>query len=143
MSDAPRSEVTRTGTFAAPPAELWAMVADFGGLDKYMANMEPYETEGSGVGAKRSIPMGGGAVVETLDVLDPEAMTLTYSIVSSPLPFKDYAATMTVTPAGDGGSELTWTGTFHADGVPVEKAEDLAGSIYSGGIAGFTKALGE
>ncbi len=138
-----KSEVTRTGTFAASPDELWAMVSDFGGLDKFVDGLEPYETEGEGVGAKRSIPMGGGVVVETLDALDDDARSLTYSIVESPLPFKDYAATMTVGADGESGSSLTWTGTFEPDGASKEDAEKLAGNIYSGGIAGFTKALGE
>ena len=138
-----KSEVTRTGTFAASPADLWTMVSDFGGMDKYIDAMDPYETIGDGVGAKRSIPMGGGMVVETLDALDDDAMSLTYSIVESPLPFKDYSASMTVAPEGDSGSTLTWTGTFEPDGASKEDAEKLAGNIYSGGIAGFTKALGE
>lgn len=143
MSDAGKSEVTRSGTFAASPDALWALVADFGGLDKIMDGIESCESEGEGVGAKRSIAMGGGVVVESLDVLDHDEKTLTYSILEAPLPFKDYSATMVVTPDGDSGSALTWTGTFEADGVPVEKAEELAGGIYSGGIAGYAKALGE
>lgn len=141
MTDPSRSEVTETGTFAASPPELWTLVADFGGLHKFM-DIDPYETVGEGVGAKRSIPMGDGVVVEVLDALDDEAMSLTYSITSSPLPFKDYSATMVVTPSGE-GSLLTWTGTFEADGIPTEKAERLASGIYKGGIAGYAKALGE
>jgi len=50
---------------------------------------------------------------------------------------------MVVSPEGESGSALSWTGTFEPDGVPAEDAEKLADSIYSGGIAGFTKALGE
>lgn len=142
MSDGQQSEVTRSGTFAASPDELWTMVRDFGGLHKFMDGMDAYPVEGEGVGAVRRIPMGGGEVVESLDVLDEDSRTLTYSITESPLPFKDYSATMVVTAEGD-GSALNWTGTFQADGVPVADAEALAGNIYSGGIAGFGKALGE
>jgi hypothetical protein len=50
---------------------------------------------------------------------------------------------MTVSPEGDAGSALTWTGSFEPDGASQEDAEKLAGKIYSGGIAAFTKALGE
>ena len=137
-----KSEVVRSGTFAAPPERLWELVADFGGLDRIMDGIESCEMEGDGVGAKRTIAMGGGAVVESLDVLDPDAMTLTYSILEAPLPFKDYSATMVVASEGE-GSSLTWTGSFEADGVPAEKAEGIAGSIYDGGIAGYRNALGE
>ena len=138
-----KSEVTRSRTFAASPARLWDLVADFGSLDEIMDGIDSCEMEGEGVGAKRTMVMGGGPpVVESLDVLDHDGMTLTYSILEAPLPFKDYSATMVVAPDGDGCS-LTWTGTFEADGVPVEKAEGIAGSIYDGGIAGYRKALGE
>lgn len=143
MSETQKSEVTRTGTFAAPPAELWSLVSNFGGLDEIMDGVESCETEGEGVGSTRSIAMGGGVVVESLDVLDHDSMTLTYSIIEAPLPFKDYSATMVVSPDGESGSMLSWTGTFEPDGVPAEDAEKLAGNIYSGGIAGYAKALGE
>lgn len=137
------SEVVRDGTFAASPAALWALVSDFGGIDKIMDGIESCETEGEGVGMKRSLPIGGGVVVESLDSLDHDAMTLSYSIIEAPLPFKNYSATMAVAAEGEGGSALTWTGTFEAAGVPVEKAEQIAAGIYSGGIAGYRKALGE
>lgn len=138
-----KSEVVRTGSFAASPDQLWALVADFGSLDQIMDGIDSCDMEGDGVGAKRTMVMGGGPpVIESLDVLDAEAMTLTYSILEAPLPFKDYSATMVVAPEGEGCS-LTWTGTFEADGVPAEKAEGLAGGIYDGGIAGYRSALGE
>jgi hypothetical protein len=70
-------------------------------------------------------------------------MSLTYAMVETPLPFKDYSATMTVAADGDSGSSLTWTGTFEPNGASKEDAEKLAGNIYRGGIAGFAKALGE
>jgi hypothetical protein len=137
-----RSEVTETGSFAAGPRQLWERVSDFGGIDRIMAGIESCETEGEGVGSRRSIPMAGGVVVETLDALDDEAMSLTYSIVESPLPFRDYSATMLVSGEGE-GSMLTWSGTFVADGAPSEQAESLASAIYRGGMAGFRSALGE
>ena len=138
------SEVTRVGSYTASPGELWALVRDFGGLDKIMPGIERVDVEGEGVGQLRRIPAAnGGMVVESLDVLDDESRTLTYSIVEAPLPFRDYSATMVVSDGDDSGSKLTWTGTFLPDGVPVDKAEHLAGRIYSGGIEGFRSALGE
>jgi hypothetical protein len=139
-----RSKVTRTGTYAAAPDALWALVRDFGGIDKIMPGLEGVEVEGKGLGQVRRIPAAkGGVVVESLDVFDDEARILTYSIVEAPLPFRDYSATMVVSETEGGGSQLTWTGSFFADGIPVEKAERLAGNIYAGGIAGYRAALGE
>ena len=143
MSDVSQSsEVIETGSFAAPAAKLWELVADFGAIDKIMDGIEECLVEGEGVGATRTIPMGEGQIVESLDVLDHEKMTLTYSIVSGPMPFKDYSATMVVTADGEDACTLNWTGTFEAAGVPAEKAERIASGIYRGGIAGYGKALG-
>ena len=48
---------------------------------------------------------------------------------------------MVVSEDGPEASTLTWTGTFLADGTPVDKAERFASRIYQGGIAGYRKAL--
>jgi hypothetical protein len=135
------SEVTETGSFAVPADRLWTLVADFGGLADIMDGVEECRLEGEGVGAKRFIPGAAGTVVESLDVFEPENRTLVYSIIEGPLPFKDYSARMVVTEDGPEACTLTWTGTFEAAGIPVEKAERLAGRIYQGGIAGYRNAL--
>jgi len=136
-----KSEVKVTDLIAAPIDEVWKLAADFGGLAEIMPGIESCETEGEGVGMLRTLPMGGGAVVERLEVLDETTHQMGYSIVDSPLPFKDYNALITLTEQGE-GTAIDWTGTFEPDGVPGEKAEKLARGIYTGGIAGFKGALG-
>jgi hypothetical protein len=136
------SVVVETGSFAVPASRLWALVSDFGALDEIMDGIDECVLEGDGIGATRRITTGNGQIVESLNVLDHEKMTLTYSIISGPLPFKDYSATMVVTADSDDSCSLTWTGSFEADGVPVEKADRIASGIYRGGIAGYAKALG-
>ncbi len=136
------SVVIETGSFAVPASSLWKLVSDFGGLDKIMDGIDECVLEGEGIGATRRVTLANGPVVESLDVLDQEKMTLTYSIVSGPLPFKDYSATMVVTEDSDDRCSLTWTGTFEANGVPSEKANRIARGIYRSGIAGYSKALG-
>jgi hypothetical protein len=136
------SEVIETGSFAVPASRLWALVSNFGALDEIMDGIDECVLEGEGIGATRRVTTANGTIAESLDVLDHEKMTLVYSIVSGPMPFKDYSATMVVTADSDDSCSLTWTGSFEADGVPIEKADRIASSIYRGGIAGYTKALG-
>ncbi len=136
------SKVIETGSFAVPAEKLWALVADFGGIPAIMDNIDECVVEGEGVGATRSIPIGESHVVELLDVLDPEKMTVTYSIVSGPMPFKNYSSTMVVNADGENACTLTWTGTFEAAGIPAEKAERIASGVYRAGITGCAKALG-
>jgi hypothetical protein len=117
------------------------MVSDFGGVAKYMDGIDGCVVEGEGVGAIRKIPVGDDHVVESLDVLDSDSFTLAYTIISGPMPFKDYSATMVITREGDDACQLTWTGTFEPNGVPDEKADRIASGIYRSGMAGYRKAL--
>lgn len=133
--------VTETGSFAVPAERLWELVSDFGGIAKYMDGVDECVVEGEGIGALRKIPIGNDHVVESLDVLDLESLTLVYSMVSGPMPFRDYSASMVVTRDGEDTCLLTWTGTFEAHGVPIEKAERIAGGLYRGGIEGYRRAF--
>ena len=136
------SIVVETASFAVPASRLWALVSDFGAIDEVMDGIDECLLEGEGIGAVRRITTANGQIVESLDVLDQEKMTLIYSIVSGPMPFKDYSATMVVVADSDDSCILTWTGSFEADGVPPEKADRIASGVYRGGIAGYSKALG-
>lgn len=136
------SVVTETGSFTVPAEKLWELVADFGAIAKIMDGIDECIVEGEGIGATRSIPGRDGTIVESLDVLDHGKMTLVYSIVSGPMPFKDYSAEMVVSADGEDSCRLAWTGTFEANGVPAEKAERIASGIYRAGIAGYGRALG-
>jgi hypothetical protein len=136
------SVVVETASFAVPASSLWPLVSNFGAIDKIMDGIEECVLEGEGIGATRTVTTANGQIVESLDALDHEKMTLIYSIVSGPMPFKDYSATVVVTADSDDSCSLTWTGTFEANGVPIEKADRIASSIYRGGIAGYSKALG-
>ena len=136
------SIVVENASFAVPASRLWELVSDFGAIDKIMDGIDECVLEGEGVGAIRKVTTANGQIVESLDVLDHENRTLVYSIVSGPLPFKDYSAKMVVAADSDDSCSLTWTGSFEADGVPAEKADRIASGVYRGGIAGYSKALG-
>lgn len=135
------TQVTVTESFDHPAAAVWPVVSDFGGLHKYMRGMEPYPVVGSGIGQDRMLPMAGGEVVERLTWLDDENMAFSYTIISGPLPFERYVATVKLSADGD-RTGIEWQGNFEAAGVSEEEASTLANKIYSGAIKGFKKALG-
>jgi hypothetical protein len=134
------TSVTVTDTFDASAARVWPMLSDFGGIHKYMRGLEPCQVEGQGIGSERSIPMAGGVVVERLTWLDEEAMSYSYTILSSPLPFDRYVATVKLRPEGE-RCGIEWTGYFEPAGASQEDAEKLAHGIYSGAIKGYKQAL--
>ena len=88
--------------FDASIDQLWQLLADFGGLDKWLdpAAVESCESDGNDVGAVRTIVLaeGGGVVRERLDVLEPNAHRFSYSIIGeSPIPVDHYSSTVKLT----------------------------------------------
>ncbi len=136
------SEAKVVKTVNAPAAAVWAHLSNFAGI-KVGGPVESVSYEGEGVGMVRTIGMGGGLVIERLDVHDTEARTFTYSIINDdcPLPFSDYSATVSIADNGDGTSTVDWTGTFEPRGVPEADAINVATGIYAGGIKGAQIAL--
>lgn len=132
--------VTVTDTFDLSADRVWAAISDFGGMHKYAKGMEAPGVEGEGIGMERAITMPAGTIVERLTWLDPASRSLSYTIVSGPLPFHRYVATMKVTPQGDGCS-VEWEGNFEPKGVSEDEARTLAHGIYSGGLRGYKKFI--
>mgnify|MGYP001604208179 CR=1 FL=1 len=122
---------------------VWDILGNFGGLT-VGGSITAFSVEGEGVGAVRTITMGGADIVERLEEFDTGAMALTYTIINDdcPLPVSGYSATIKVTSNGDNACTVEWVGTFEPKGAPEEAASDVVRGIYTGGIAGARKATG-
>ncbi|NKB99085.1 MAG: hypothetical protein GKR90_11420 [Pseudomonadales bacterium] len=121
---------------------VWAELSNFTGI-KPGGPIEAVTYEGEGVGMIRNLSMGGGLVVERLEVHDDAARTFTYAIINddAPLPFANYSATVNIADDGDGTCTVDWTGTFDAKGDEAQ-AINVATGIYAGAIKGARIALG-
>lgn len=126
---------------AAPVQDVWDHLSDFARI-KPGGPIEAVEYEGEGVGMIRRLTMGGGVVVERLDVHDAQTHTFTYAIINDdcPLPFASYSATVKITDNGNNTSTVDWTGTFEAKGDEAQ-AINVATGIYAGAIKGAQIAL--
>ena len=139
------AEVHVNESIAAPAARVWELVRDFGGVAQWGGPaLQSCTVEGAGVGAVRRIGLPGGlAIAERLEALDDAGRTLSYAIVGkSPIPVKDYLATIRIVEDGPQASRVNWSSTFEPDGASAEQAQALVRGVYTGGIAGLRKALG-
>ena len=57
-----------------------------------------------------------------------------YSIVSSPLPYASYRATMAVEPIDAGSSRFTWTGEFEPKDLSNDDGIAFTKRVYETGI---------
>ncbi|MDA8356437.1 MAG: SRPBCC family protein [Actinomycetota bacterium] len=108
---------------AAAPADVWAVVGDFGGIGEFLEGIDSFRLEGD----DRVIGMFGLEIRERLVSRDDEARTITYSVVDG-VPIERHEATIAVSASGD-GSLVTWS----FDVAPAEMAPVFAET--------YTKAL--
>lgn len=133
------SEMQMKAQIDAPADAVWGTVRDFGNPQKFIAAIEACTLEGSGVGAVRTLSLGSTTVVERLEALDDAARSLTYSIVSAPLPLEGYVATMRVRALGPDRCEVEWSCSFKPKGATEEEVKDIVRGVYAAGFAGLRK----
>ena len=130
---------------SASADQVWQILADFGGVDKWADPklIKSCECDGNSAGAVRTITLADGAVIrERLEAIDGDARRFSYSIVGEcPLPVKDYQATAKVTETGAQSCQVDWQSTFEPVGS-ADEAQKFIRGVYTGGVAGVRKALG-
>jgi mxaD protein len=138
------SKVSMSTRIKASADQVWKVVRDFNGLPAFIAAIKNSTMEGSGIGALRTLTFEGGGppVVEKLEKFDDQAKTLSYSIVTSPLPVKDYFSTVEIVDLGPGQCEVKWYSTFQPKGAPEAEAVKIVEGVYSGGFEGLKKLFG-
>jgi len=86
----------------ADPDKVWAVVGDFGGLEKWLPGVESCRREGD----DRHLEMMNMKISERLVRKDDAARQIVYEITDG-VPVEHHQATITVSPSGD-GSSVTW-----------------------------------
>jgi len=124
---------------AAPPAQVWAIVKDFGGPHKWV----PGIADTSLSGTTRILKLeGGGQVVEELEALDDPNMSLRFRMKDpGPVPVNNFSAQIAVSAVG-GGSLVRWRGAFYRaylnNDPPPEQSDEAAvkaiTGIFKGGL---------
>lgn len=143
-------KVEKSITIKADPAKVWALVKDFGNLQKWHPAVATDKMEKKGADTFRTLTLkGGGTIYEKLRSIDDSSMQIKYEIVESVLPLTDYYSIMTVAPGpGAGESTVTWMGRFYRlyklnppipPGQDDETAVKTITGIYDAGLANLKK----
>lgn len=149
-------KVEKEVVIKADPAKVWALVKDFGNMQKWHPavasdKVEVKKDENGDEQTYRTLTLkGGGTILEKFRGSDDKDMQLKYEIVSGVLPVADYTSKMTV-KAGPGAGESTvvWMGRFYRvyklnppipAGQDDESAVKAVTEVYEGGLAGLKAA---
>lgn len=139
---------------AAAPAEVWALVGDFGAIAAWHPDVAASMGDGGNVvGGTRKLDLkSGGSLVDGLDEYDAAGMSLSYRLATPDVeafPVSFYTATMKVEPDGT-GSRIIWMGRFYRGDTgnfpPDELNDDAAiaamDGFFADGLAGLAAKLG-
>jgi len=148
-------KVEKTVTIKADPAKVWALVQDFGNMQKWHPavasdKLEQNKDENGDMATFRTLTLkDGGTIYEKLGSSSDADMKLKYYIVKSVLPVSDYNATMTVAAGpGVGETTVTWVGRFYRKYLfnpPIPAGEDdetavkVISGIFDSGLANLKK----
>lgn len=123
-------------------AEFFARLADFGGIGRFMPEIEKVTMRGDGVGAVRTVHIQGIPVgmQERLEAL-VDGRLLSYSIINeTPLPMDRYHAVVELDDAPGGGCRVRWGSNWIAKGVDDATVRDMLVGLYERLIAGIAGA---
>ena len=144
-------KVEKSVTIKAEPAKVWALVKDFGNMQKWHPAVASDKLEKKGGDTYRLLTLkDGGTIYEKLRSIDDANMQLKYEIEEGVLPVSDYYSYITVKPGpGAGESTVTWMGRFYRvyklnppipPGQDDESAIKAVTGVYDAGLAGLKKA---
>lgn len=148
-------KVEKSVTIKADPAKVWALIKDFGNMQKWHPavasdKLETKKDENGDNATFRLLTLkDGGTIYEKLRNVDDAGMQLKYEIVEGVLPVNDYYSIMTV-KAGPGAGEatVTWMGRFYRKymlnppippGQDDKSAIDAVTGVYDAGLANLKK----
>jgi len=135
-------DVVESQIYSVSADKLWAEIRDFCSLkDWHPAIADCSKTTNNGFTHRTLVTSDGAKIKEVRYFHSDKTMTITYSILESPLPVIDYLSTMTVTPAGNGKTEFVWQGRFAAPQGKEKDATDIITSIYRAGLDNLVKKL--
>lgn len=115
--------ISRSRTIAASPQRVWDVLADFGSISAWAANVDhscllEHRADGVDVGTTRRVQVGRDALVERItEATSP--VTLAYDIEGLPRRLRRVANRWSLAPAGPAGTTVTLTSTVEIGSNPV------------------------
>lgn len=121
----------------APPEAVWVYAGDFGGISRWFPGAQSsklvLKTKNEEGAIRELLRANGTKVREKLIAYDPRAMSFTYTYADGQVLAQDYFATMELKAAGDGETEVIWSGRFkRLDNAPPEQDDAALVALYTG-----------
>lgn len=121
---------------------VWAPIARFGGLEQWAAGVVSCEVEGEGLGAIRTVSLGGRTARERLELLEPSSHWLRYHVLPPhSMPADDVYSNTILTAIGESRTEMIWRSEAVNFRIPPEQLGHLIEAFYNESIEGLRRML--
>ncbi len=135
------AEVSLKSHINAGAEQVWGIVGKFNGLPAWHPLIVESTLDDGGKVRTLTLP-DGSKVVEELHDSAEGGHTMTYAIVDSPLPVKNYVSTICIVPSEDGaGCTVEWSSSFDPSGEESAAVEAIHG-VYKAGLENLVKMFG-
>jgi hypothetical protein len=135
--------VSEAAKLYVPARRVWETIGDFVEVARWHPSVHESEEDWDGAQRLRKLDiLAGQPLVERLEDHDDDAMRYSYTIVSGPLPVRDYESTLSVHCDDATSCTVEWNGRFAPDGAPEAEAVELIRGIYRKGLEHLRFTLG-
>ncbi|MFP5512762.1 MAG: SRPBCC family protein [Alphaproteobacteria bacterium] len=135
-------EVREQATIKAPIEQVWNQIAPFCAIADWHPAVEGCTLRKTGGMQERDLALkGGGAIQERLMSVSAGKHRLRYTLLSGPLPVKNYSSTIRLSSVDARTTRITWSSSFEASGAPDAEARKTIAGIYTSGFEGLRKRL--
>lgn len=110
-----KAVVSNTITITGDINEAWTLLSNLGNLEKLVpSTIEKSTLIGNGKGSTVTLKLTNnkGVIVEKVVQLDNKKRVIAYTMLSTPLPIKDYLASFKVSPIDERSFEVQFEATF-------------------------------
>ncbi|NJM55143.1 MAG: SRPBCC family protein [Verrucomicrobiae bacterium] len=115
---------------SAQPGSRWAKIGDWCAIKDWHPAIANCTSEKKGF---RTLTLkDGGRIVEKQTKTGK--FSYSYDIIDSPLPVKNYSATLTAKPDSNGNTDVVWTAKFDAKDKSDAEAEAVIKGIFEAGL---------
>ena len=135
------TKVSLQSTFKISPDQIWKLIGQFNALPDWHPAVQSSKLEDNGR-LRRLNLMGGGEIIERLEMIDEKDRLYRYSIVSGPLPVANYTATLRVKDDGKGKATIEWSSEFDPAGASETDASAAVQDVFKMGLDNLRKMFG-
>lgn len=130
-------KVERTRTYELTPQEVWAVIGHFHGLHTWHPGITDSMASEDGTVRTLRLAGDGGTVVETRT--GEGDLHHSYRIDESPMPIKDYEATVMAREANE-GAKVVWSAEFEVDGITEAEGMEMMHTFIDAGFDSIEKS---